>query len=124
MKVQIQQQAVRVRIGEDELSRLLAGGRVENRTELPGHITWSQQLALHAQSLATLSARVGELHICLPHDQVLALRDRLPSRDGLQFDIECGSSPLTLQFDVDVRDSVRRRGALRADARKAAPSSA
>lgn len=113
MKVQIQQQAVRIRVDESELNRLVAGGCVENRTQLSGHVVWQQCVALHELAQPCLAASGQRLDIALPRQEVLALQARLPSRDGLQFLIPDAGASLTLQFDVDVRDSVRQRGAAR-----------
>ena len=49
--------------------------------------------------------------LVLPRQEVELLAGRLPCRDGLGFGIALDDdSMLQLQFDVDVRDSMRQRG--------------
>lgn len=108
MRVQLEGQSLRLRIDEEELARLLAGGSVDNRTALPdGHVE------MHQLSLAP---RIGwqregiVWHISLPDTEVRALSQRLPSREGLQFSLSTLSGEvLQIVFDVDVRDSARKR---------------
>lgn len=114
MKVQIQSQSLRLRIDESELARLLAGEVLENQTWLvgtPGSL--SQRLQLHDMAEALLDGDTHALMITLPREDVLALQARLPCRDGLSFVLPAQALPLQLQFDVDVRDSVRQRGVQR-----------
>ncbi|GGA14925.1 hypothetical protein [Dyella caseinilytica] len=108
MRVQLEGQTLRLRVDEAELALLLAGGVAENRTHLPDGRVEVQQVRLAAQ----LDWRRDEAnwHIGLPEPEVRALSMRLPSRDGLSFDIPTpGDAPLQLLFDVDVRDSARKR---------------
>lgn len=48
MKVQLQQQSMRLRVDEEELARLLAGESVENLTRFGGSGGWGAALSLHA----------------------------------------------------------------------------
>ncbi|SBV37483.1 conserved hypothetical protein [uncultured Stenotrophomonas sp.] len=109
MKTQFRQQSLRLRVDEDELARLLAGETVTNALQLGDGAGWSLALRLHADD-ARLSATAGDCHVTLPLDAVRELQARLPSREGLCFDLPAGSGGVQLQLDVDVRDSMRRRG--------------
>lgn len=113
MKVQIQSQSLRLRIDESELARLLAGEVLENQTWLGRPGALSQRLQLHDTAEALLDGDTHALMITLPREEVLALQARLPCRDGLSFLLPTQALPLQLQFDVDVRDSVRQRGVQR-----------
>ena len=113
MKVQIQSQSLRLRIDESELARLLAGEVLENQTWLGTPGVLSQRLQLHDMAEALLDGDTHALMITLPREDVLALQARLPCRDGLGFMLPTQARPLQLQFDVDVRDSVRQRGVQR-----------
>lgn len=108
MRVQLEGQNLRLRIDEDELARLLEGGSADNRTSLPdGHIEL-QQVSLSPRIEWRREGPV--LHICLPEPEVRALSERLPARDGLQFSLSTPSGEtLQILFDVDVRDSARKR---------------
>jgi hypothetical protein len=110
MRVQQQKQSLRLRIDEAELAGLLAGGTVENATRWPDGRTERQQLALASQ----LGWRRDDdgWHLALPDAAVRELAARLPSRDGLSFELVVpGGAALRVLFDVDVRDSVRQRHA-------------
>ena len=113
MKVQIQSQSVRLRIDEHELAELLAGQWVTSRTDLGALGGFSCALQLHAGEQARLDGSVTALRFALPQEDVLALQQRLPCRDGLSYELPLQPQPLHLQFDVDVRDSVRQRGVQR-----------
>lgn len=108
MRVQLQEQALRLRIDEAELATLLAGGTVENITRWPDGRDERQQLALAAQhgwQRGDHGWRIG-----LADAAVRELAARLPSRDGLSFELVApGGGALQILFDVDVRDSVRQR---------------
>lgn len=108
MRVQLEGQSLRLRIDEEELARLLADGSVVNRTGLPdGHIE-IQQLSLTPRIEWRREDTIW--HICLPESDVRALSQRLPSREGLQFSLSTpGGNVLQILFDVDVRDSARKR---------------
>lgn len=110
MKVQIHGQSIRLRIDEAELTRLLAGELLENRTRLPSHLCWAQTLELILADEAVITGDAAILRFSLPRDAVLTLQARLPCRDGLSFEVATGGEPVQLQFDVDVRDSLRQRG--------------
>lgn len=108
MKVQLKQQALRLRIDESELKHLLAGDVLDNATVWPDGRTTHKQLEL--ADGPGWQRRDDGWRIQLAATDVRALAGRLPSRDGLHADIPVpGHSPLELQFDVDVRDSTRRR---------------
>ena len=110
MRVQQQGQSLRLRIDEAELAKLLTGGTVENATRWPDGRNERQQLALAARH----GWRRGDdgWHIELADAAVRELAARLPSRDGLSFELKApDGDTLEVLFDVDVRDSVRQRRA-------------
>lgn len=116
MKVQLLHQSVRVRVDEDELARLLAGQTLNNLTRLGTAPPWTLLIMLSAQDAATLEYEGHAPRIVLPTALITAYSERLPCRDGLSFLLEQGHEPLQVQFDVDVRDSIRQRGATRRNA--------
>jgi hypothetical protein len=108
MRVQLEGQTLRLRIDEAELAQLLAGGDAMNRTYLPDGRAEEQHIRLAAQ--LGWQRNDTHWHIHLPEAEVRALSTRLPSRDGLHFDLPTpDGSNLQLLFDVDVRDSARKR---------------
>ncbi|WP_049621205.1 hypothetical protein [Frateuria defendens] len=108
MKVQLQGQALRLRIDEAELAQLLDGAAVGNRTHWPDGRVERQQLALGE---APGWQRDGEgWRVVLNDGEVRAFAARLPSREGLPMTLPVpDGEALELLFDVDVRDSVRHR---------------
>lgn len=112
MKLQITGHQVRLRIDEDELELLRSDGTLSGATPLPAGASFGWHLQLHAGLAATLVADGAHWRIGLPATAVDAYVERLPCKQGLQFALPTGAaSPLDLVFEVDVRDSVRRRGA-------------
>jgi hypothetical protein len=108
MRVQLEGQTLRLRIDEAELARLLAAGKVENRTALPDGRIETQQIRL-ATDIGWQRAD-AMWQIDLPEAEVRALSERLPSREGLAFSLSTPSGDvLQILFDVDVRDSARKR---------------
>jgi len=110
MKVQMQGQALRIRISEAELARLLDGGAVENLTRLPGAVA-HHQLRTAEDGKPTLAAAPGGWIFSLPRGELEPYVAKLPCRDGLvvRLQVEAGAE-LEVEFEVDVRDSVRSRG--------------
>lgn len=108
MRVQQQSQSLRLRIDEAELARLLAGDAVQNETCWPdGRI--ERQRLIPAEQLDWQRNDDGWC-VTLPAFEVRALAARLPSRDGLSWEMPVpGGEILRILFDVDVRDSTRKR---------------
>lgn len=115
MKLQLQGQSVRLRIDEAELARLLAGETVVNRTVLGAAGCFSQWLVLSAgESANTTSSLVAHddgWHVELPRAAVEAYASQLPCRHAFAVELDVGGTePIQLDFEVDVRDSLRARG--------------
>ena len=112
MKLQIEAQNMRVRIGEEELSRLLAGQPLVSYTRFTSSLSLSCTLKAVPSEAARFTGQPDAWVIDLPDSLVRAHAASLPTRDGLVFQLESGEGdPLELLFDVDVRDSVRHRRA-------------
>ncbi|GGK09354.1 hypothetical protein [Luteimonas terricola] len=109
MKVQLQGQSLRLRIGEDELAWLLAGETIGNDTQA-GSAALRQRLRIVPGDAAVLAVDAGEWAFSLPEAAVRDYVARLPCRDALEFELPGDGDALRLSFEVDVRDSVRRRG--------------
>lgn len=111
MKLQIEGQHLRVRIDEEELARLLAGHPVETVTQFADVFAIRYSLELISADTANLSGSPAAWRIAVPSAQVREHAAKLPTREGLQFALPGAheEDSLRLLFDVDVRDSVRRR---------------
>ena len=111
MKLQIQNQELRFRIDEAELAVLLSGADVVNVTELGDGVEFRQRLRLHADAMPSFAADTDGWQLSLPEAAVREHVRRLPSKQGLIFELERETAtPLTIRFDVDVRDSIQHRG--------------
>lgn len=111
MKVQMQDQSLRIRISEAELARLQSGETIGNVTRLPGHAGHHQAVQLVDGDEPSLVS-TGERWIYqLPRHQLDSYVGRLPCRDALTARLPVGEGmDLSVDFEVDVRDSVRSRG--------------
>lgn len=104
MRLQIEQQSMRFRIGEAELTGLLAGDTISDVTHLPDGGTWLRQLRLTSARTASLQCAAEHWQLALPKADVLALAQRVPCRDGLRYVLAAGSAgELEIRFDIDVR---------------------
>lgn len=111
MKLQINGQQLRLRIDEDELGQLRGGSTLSGITYLPGASVFEWLMQFHGGDGAELSVDDGRWRIALPIAAVDAYVERLPCKEGLDFALPTvGGKTLDLVFEVDVRDSVRRRG--------------
>ncbi|HRO62554.1 hypothetical protein [Thermomonas sp.] len=111
MKVQLQGQSLRLRIDEAELARLRDGEEIANHTALPGQCGCTQRVALTDAAQAEFSGGPDDWRLLLPHAQVEDYVKRLPCKDGLHYALPASAGQtLTIDFEVDVRDSARLRG--------------
>jgi hypothetical protein len=111
MKLQIEAQHLRIRIDEDELAQLLDGHVVAARTHFAKAFTMQVTLRLHHAVEPLFSGQADAWQVGLPEADVREHAARLPTRDGLRYPLPGAQDvdALELLFDVDVRDSVRKR---------------
>lgn len=111
MKLQIENQQLRLRVDEAELARLLGGDCVEMQTHFARAFSITFALRLTQSAEAAMIGLPDAWRIDVPHAAVMAHAERLPTREGLRFLLpsEGDIQALTILFDVDVRDSARRR---------------
>lgn len=111
MKLQLSDQHWRVRISEDELTGLREGQALISTSSLPGDAALCFAVKLVAADHATVDDHEGRWNIALPASLVEAYVQRLPCREGVTFSVPVSADTvLEIVFEVDVRDSVRRRG--------------
>lgn len=111
MKLQIDGQKLRVRVDVDEFSQLLGGAAVDVRTNFGDAFVIQFTLRTTAAQEPGFEGQANKWKICLPATDLHAHAARLPTRDGLRYLMVCkdAAEPLELLFDVDVRDSAKRR---------------
>lgn len=120
MKTQIEQQRVRLRIGEHELGRLLAAEAIDNITALAPGIVLHWRLALADIDAPELRIAHDIYRVRLPREAFEAFAHARPRRDGTSFEwADTGDAPLEISVEIDVRDSHRRaRNAARGNDRE------
>jgi hypothetical protein len=112
MKIQLRGQSMRLRIDESELESLLMGMELVNISVFSAGTAYRQALCLGDDVQARLESADTNWKLCLPDEQVRGYASSLPCREGLAFTLPAGpSSTLNVTFEVDVRDSIRVRGA-------------
>ena len=111
MKLQVQGQAIRLRLSEDALAALLAQGECSDVTDLGDAGRWVRRLLL-VEGVGPAFEREGEAWCFrIPRADFEAFAAERPRRDGHEMLIRAadGSPPLALSVEVDVRDSRKRR---------------
>ncbi|URL57997.1 hypothetical protein IM816_15525 [Luteibacter flocculans] len=112
MRVQLEDDTVRVRINEDELTELLQDVALLGSTSFGMAFTMRYAIDATDADACTLSGTAHEWRMEVPRDALRELQAKLPSKDGLTFDIPGRDTvATTVRFDVDVKDSLRRRRA-------------
>jgi hypothetical protein len=111
MKLQIEGQKFRVRIDELELASLLDGRALHSVTRFADAFSIRVVIEPDEGEAATFTGEAAAWRIGVPVKDLRQHAARLPSRDGLHYTLQSqlGAAALELLFDVDVRDSVRRR---------------
>lgn len=110
MRVQLENDTIRVRVDEDELDVLLQGGALSGSTAFGQVFTMRYAFDATPASVCGLSGDASAWRIGVPHADLEALKLSLPNKDGLFFEIPGHESvATTVRFDVDVKDSLRRR---------------
>jgi hypothetical protein len=110
MRVQLENDTIRVRIDEDELAELLGDVALLGSTAFG--TVFTMRYAIDATDSASwdLSGHAHEWRLEVPRAALADLQSRLPSKDGLTFRIPGHDTvATTVRFDVDVKDSLRRR---------------
>ena len=108
MKLQVQEQSLRLRVTEAELRDLLSGLALRLDLRFDG----LNLLALEVVTGPFASLQPGAVwRLRLSEAALRGYADTLPRRDALLVALTgSGGEPLRLEFDVDVRDSVKVRG--------------
>lgn len=111
MKLQVQQQSLRLRVTETELGDLLSGKALRLDVVFGGRPLFGLQVACGPET----SFEPGpDWRLRLSETALRIYGETLPSRDALVVELTgSGGEPLSLEFEVDVRDSVRVRGPTR-----------
>jgi hypothetical protein len=108
MKLQVQQQSLRVRVTEAELRDLLAGSTLRLDLGFDGNDLLAVELATGRD---TSFAADAVWRLSLSEADLRVYAGTLPRRDALVTELTgSGGKPLRLEFEVDVRDSVKVRG--------------
>ena len=104
MKLQVQDRSLRLRVDEAGLAALLDGQSLAIDVTHAGRRLLSLVACIGPELRFDCEADAWRL--VLPAEAIARYANSLPRRDGLEFELDGG---LRLAFEVDVRDSVRRR---------------
>lgn len=108
MKAQWQDAAVRLRVDEAELARLLAGECLGMQARLRGQPLFALEVRLGDGLVVTTSG--SRWQCVLPLAAVRDYAQTLPRRDALAlFPDAADAGSVRLDFEVDVRDSRKQR---------------
>src|SRR5512137_610283 len=108
MKLQVQQQSLRVRVTEAELQQLLSGSPLRLEVVFDGNTLLSVEVAAGTD---TSFAAGATWRLTLSEEALRTYAGTLPRRDAFVAAMNrSGGEPLRLEFEVDVRDSVKVRG--------------
>lgn len=114
MKLQLRPGALRLRVDEAELQRLLDGEELSLALRHSARVVLELRVRL-ADTAALALTEIWRLR--LPRSAVLDYVQTLPRRDALVVAAQgAGDDALHLEFEVDVRDSISVRGARRKSA--------
>jgi hypothetical protein len=109
MKLQIEGPQLRFRVSEVELARLLGSEPVIDRTIWHNAGQSTRMLSLSDSDTLAFSWQGPDITLTLPRTAVVAYAATLPRRDALAFVLGEADAALGIDFEVDVRDSVRTR---------------
>jgi hypothetical protein len=108
VKLQVQAQSLRVRVTEAELQHLLSGSPLRLDLGFDGNELLAMEVAAGPE---TSFAAGAAWRLALSEVDLRAYAGTLPRRDALVAVLTgSGGEPLRLEFEVDVRDSVKVRG--------------
>lgn len=108
MKLQLEGQSARIRLGEAELDRLLAGEPQAEDVKTPLGV-WGWRAVLGNGASLTCEAP-GRWLLTIPGSEFRAFAAERPRRDGFVMDLAVpDAGPLQVSIEVDVRESRRRQ---------------
>lgn len=111
MKLQLQNDNLRVRIDEAELTALQAGETLRLALGRMPDPLFSLRVVL-GEALS-LQSGASSWQLAMPRTAIHDYVRTLPNRHALELPLLDEGQALTLQFEVDVRDSLQVRGARR-----------
>ncbi len=108
MKLQLEGQSARIRLGEAELDRLLADEPLAEHVKTPLGV-WEWRTVLGDGASLTCEAP-GRWLLTIPGSGFRAFAAERPRRDGFAMDLAVpDAGPLQVRIEVDVRESRRRQ---------------
>jgi hypothetical protein len=106
MKVQFASGTIRLRVTHAEFHALSTGAALSLGIAMPGG-RWQVDVAPARDFAVNLEAM--RLAISLPACDLAGLADRLPTREGLRWQVDTPDGPISVAFEVDIRDRPARR---------------
>jgi hypothetical protein len=110
MRVQLENDTIRVRIDEDELAELLDNVALMGSTAFGRAFTMRYAIDATNGPACVLDGNAHEWRLEVPLAHLAELKARLPAKDGLVYDIPGNDTvATTVVLDVDIKDSLKRR---------------
>lgn len=107
MNLRISENQLRFRITQDELTRLMGGEPLESRIDLGTQQFSYRVVTNESDAPLAFSIQQGIWSLRVGRTALSEFAVGIPSREGIEYDVHLGASPITLVLEVDVRRSKR-----------------
>ena len=104
MNIKFSDNGVRCRVSRSELDRLLTGRAVALEVPLPRNHSFRANIWPGAMDGWQLESDPTGIWITIPKVELQSLAESLPSKEGIEKEFDGGEGPITVRFQVDVRD--------------------
>jgi len=103
VNLRISEGQLRFRITQDELERLTTEGRLESSVDL-GNLHFRYRIFIHeSDTPMAFNIDEGSWNLKIGKSALAKFAASLPSREGIEQQVQLGTSPITLALEVDVR---------------------
>jgi hypothetical protein len=105
MNVRFSEQAIRCRASAAELQQLLTGRALTLELSLPRDRRFRVNVRPAALETWQLDSDPTGIWIAIPHSQLQALAETVPSKEGIERSFDTAQGGLTVTFEVDLKKS-------------------
>ena len=105
MNLRISESQLRFRITQDELAGLMGGEQLESCIDLGTQRFGYRVVTNESDAPLAFSIQQGIWSLRVGKKAISEFAAGIPSREGIEYDVQLGASPITLVLEVDVRRS-------------------